>query len=949
MTDQSPPPSGGEGIEVSDLSEVFKQDFLNYAMSVIVSRALPDVRDGLKPVHRRIIYGMDNGGYHSDKPYMKSARIIGDVMGKYHPHGNLAIYDALVRLAQDFKMRHPLIDGQGNFGSPDGDAPAADRYTEARMTKLAHFLIEDIDKSTVDFKPNYDGKEREPVVLPSRFPNILVNGSAGIAVGMATNMPPHNLTEVIDACLILLDRPDASLDDIMEVLPGPDFPTQGVILGRSGIRKAYVTGRGSIMMSGVAEIETGKRGKNHIIITELPYDVNKAQLIEKIADYVTTVSKAKPGDQKVAQYAVFGGISDIRDESNQESVRVVIDLKADAEPAVVLNALKRFTDFQTTFPYNATCLNSRGKPAEMGLMTILTEFLAFRRDCVLKRSIHELDVARGRQMRQIALYLALDRVDQVIALIRASNNDEDAAAKLMSLEFSIDDELSQLLLEADPDATLTGKMRLTLAQAKAILDVSLKQLSRMGRDKISDELRVLAGKIRELLPIINDRVVRDNVVRNEFIEIREKFGNKRVTRIESVEADEIDDESLIERRDIVVTLTNSGYVKRTELSAYRAQRRGGKGKTGMDTKDDDFVTSTIVCTTRTPLLAFTARGHAYKIKAHRLPEANANAKGRPIVNVIELKDGDTVQSLVALPEDRASLEDMSLLFVTDFGDIRRNKATDFSDLNRRGKGAMKLENEDGSTIGRLVAVLPAGENDDVLLATALGQAIRFPVSDMRVMQSNSSTVVRGIAFKDKAGADRVVSATVLPHSEASVIERNAYLSKGTIFMKEGELKDEAGQSTAPASVTVAPANDPERPDRVKVSLNVDRMVELANEERFLLTVTANGFGKRVSSHEYRVTGRGGSGISAGVFNDTTGDLVACFPVDEADGLVLVTDGGQAIRTNVNDVSVYGRDTRGMRVFSLPEGHKVTGVARISDDTGEEEPEPTTTSNQGTDQ
>ncbi|AOG03362.1 DNA gyrase subunit A [Bosea sp. RAC05] len=936
MTEQSAPPSGGDRIEIADISKIFSQDYLDYAMSVIVSRALPDVRDGLKPVHRRIMYGMETGGYDANKPYKKSARIVGDVMGKYHPHGDQAIYFALVRLAQDFKVRHPLIDGQGNFGSMDGDPPAAMRYTESRMTRLAHFLTADIDKSTVDFKPNYDGKEKEPVVLPARFPNLLVNGQMGIAVGMAANIPTHNLGEVIDACLIVLDNEHATLDDLMQVMPGPDFPTAGIIMGRSGIRQAYLTGRGSIMMSGIAVIEEGKRGRNRIVITELPYDVNKTFLVEKIAEYVNMVAKAKVDDASVSQYRPFGGISDIRDESNQESMRVVIDLKPDAEPAVVLNALRKYTDFQSTFGYNATCLNSKGQPNEMGLQQILTEFVAFRRECVTKRTIHELDEARGRQLKQIALYAAMDRIDQIIALIRSAEDDDEAASKLMQIDFAITEELATLIRDADPDAAPAATFRLSLPQANAILAVSLKQLSRMGRDKIANELRTIAATIRGLLPILSDRRVLDNVIRMEFMEIRDKHANKRLTRIETTEADEIDNEALIERRDVVVTLTSSGYVKRTELSAYRAQRRGGKGKTGMETKDDDFVISTSVCTTRTPLLAFTAKGHVYAIKAHRLPDANANAKGRPIVNFIELKPGDSVRSLVPLPEDRASLDNLNLLFVTDFGDVRRSRATDFSDLRRGGKIAMRLENEDGSSIGKIVSVLVARDDEDILLATASGQVIRFPIEDLRIIASNLSTGVRGISFKGKDGKDFVVDACILAHTDANWIERDLYLAKGTLFLKKGDLVNEQGESRITDNVTVEDAPEADKPDRVKVTLSVPRMAEMAAEERFLLTISALGYGKRTSSHEYRVTGRSGSGIVGAVINEGTGDLVTCLPVNDDDGLVIVTDGGQAIRTRVSDISSLGRATKGVRVFSLPEGQKVSGVARIASDDGAEE-------------
>ena len=910
-------PSNVVGI---DYTAEFRKSYVTYAMSVIVARALPDVRDGLKPVHRRIIYQMFEGDFHSNKKHNKSARIVGDVMGKLHPHGDAAIYDAMVRLGQPWKLRVPLIDGQGNFGSMDGDPPAASRYTEARMAGLAHELTHDINKNTVPFVPNYDGSQREPTVLPARYPNLLVNGNAGIAVGMATNIATHNLGEVIDATLLLMDRPDATLEEVMEIIPGPDFPTKGVIMGRTGIRNAYDTGRGSIIISGVAEIEEGKRGRSQIVISELPYDVVKEEFVAKIADLVN-------GKQ-------IEGISDLRDESDRnDAVRVVIDVKADGDPTLILNGLRKLTDFQKSFGYNATCLASSGKPMEMGIIQMLTEFVAFRRECVRKRTIFELDKTRDSQMKQIALYAATVDIDEVVRIVRTSPDVDTARRRLMERAFDADEDLMGLIREADPDADVQPTFYLNEVQANAILELSLRRLTGLERERIAEDLKGLAGEIRGYLHILHDPARLDEIIREELASIKAKYATPRLTRIETTEADQIDDEALVERKDVVVTLTRTGYVKRTDLGAFRAQKRGGKGKAGMDTKDDDFVISTIACTTKTPLLVFTDKGQAYSLKGYRLPEAAPNARGKYIGNLIELRPGERVTALVPLPEERDEIESMGLIFITSFGTVRRNSAKDFLDIKRNGKIAMKLDGEGGSEGGSLVAVLVASETDNVLVATANGMAIRFPVDECRIMSSRESVGVRAINLKDR---DRVVDATILVGSSAETIERDVYLAGGTLFLREKDLLNAEGvRRPTPSTVTIVPAPEEGKEDRLKVTLSAIRMEELRQEERFLLTVTENGFGKRSSTHEYRVTARGLNGITGAEITKATGPLVACLLANDDDGLMLITDGGQTIRTRTSDVSVIGRTSRGVRLLSLPEGQKLVSVARVN---GEDMPE-----------
>jgi DNA gyrase subunit A len=877
------------------LGTEMQNSFLNYAVSVVRSRAVPDVRDGLKPVHRRIIYTMETGDYHAGKQHKKSARVVGDVMGKLHPHGDQAIYDAMVRLGQPWAMRSPLIDGQGNFGSMDGDPPAAMRYTEARMSRLAHELTRDIDKDTVDFRPNYDGREEEPVVLPARFPNVLINGQIGIAVGMATNIPPHNLGEVSDALLTMLDNPDLTLDDILKILPGPDFPTQGVILGKSGIREAFATGRGSITMSGVWSIEKLKGNREAIVVTQLPFLVNKEQFIVKIKDLVDHEKE----DQRLH------GVTNLRDESDKNDlVRVVIELKRDADPNVIVNRLKRDTELIKKWHYNATCLDSTGKPREMPLLDILREFIAFRREVVERRTIFDLNKARDELHKQIALYAATSRIDDVIRTIRNSADTDDARGKLMAMRFPTAGDFAQLLREADPDAEPGADFLLDFDQANAILALALRTLTGLEREKIANRARELSTEINGYLEILNDRMVLDAVVRREFEEIKAKYSEPRLTVIEESEHDQVMDESLIERKDIVVNLTARGYVKRTEVAAFREQKRGGAGKSGMDTKDDDYVVSSFVCTTKTPLVFFTNRGIAFALKAWNLPDLGANNRGRALANFINLRPDERVTAVVTLPEDKTELENLNLVFVTNYGTVRRNAATDFASVNKSGKIAMQI---DAAGDGKLIAVLPLRPDDDVLIATAKGQIVRFPADKVRLVASRNGDGVRAIDLGD---GDVVISASTLNHFEVTPAEREMYAGGGSA--KFVDRNDETGEAT-------------ERVER----LSDQRLAAMQNADQLILTVCANGYGKTVSSHEYRATDRGGKGVAAGTMFEVTGPVVACFPVEATDGLILVTDAGQTIRTRVSDVRhVQNRLTKGVRLFNVPEGQKIVAASRL---------------------
>ncbi len=899
MSDDKKPVDGGD-IRPIEITDEMKRSYLDYAMSVIVSRALPDIRDGLKPVHRRILFSMHENKNTPERPYTKCARIVGDTMGKYHPHGNLAVYDALVRMAQDFSLRLPLIDGQGNFGSMDGDSPAADRYTEARLDKSAMSLLADLDADTVDFQPNYDGKELEPKVLPARFPNLLANGAGGIAVGMATNIPPHNLGELIDACVALIDKPEITIDELIEIIPGPDFPTGGSIMGRTGVRQAYHTGRGSIIMRAKSHIEELRKEREAIIITEVPYQVNKASLVEKIADLVR--------EKRVE------GISDLRDESNREGVRVVIEVKRDAMADVVLNQLYRYTPLQSSFGANMLALNG-GRPETLNLKDFLVAFVEFREEVVSRRTKHLLTKARERAHVLCGLATAVANIDEVIRLIRTSPDPNTAREQLMGRDWPAEDIMPLIRLVDDPRHPVNsdGTYRLSEAQARAILDLRLQRLTALGRDEIGDELEKLAAEISDYLDILRSRVRIQAIIKNELAEVRAAFATPRRTVIEEWDAD-LDDEDLIAREDMVVTVSHAGYIKRVPLSTYRAQRRGGKGRSGMSTRDEDFVTRLFVANTHTPIIFFSSRGQAYKEKVWRLPLAQPNARGKALVNMLPLQANERITTVMPLPEDEASWETLDVMFATASGGVRRNKLSDFVQVNRNGKIAMKLDEGDS-----IVDVQICSEHDDVLLTTAIGQCIRFPVPDVRVFKGRDSTGVRGINL---AKDDTVISLAILRHSEATGDERQAYLKMRRLVA--GEAIEEAGATDA----------EEQTPD---AQISTERYIEMSAAEQVVLTISQNGYGKRSSSYEYRVTGRGGKGIVAMSVNDRNGPLIASFPVEHADQIMLVTDGGQLIRCPVEGIRIAGRSTQGVTVFNTAEGEKVVAVERVGE-AGEDDAE-----------
>ena len=908
MANQTPPPGAGDSdegkppeFEAISISDEMRRSYLDYAMSVIVSRALPDVRDGLKPVHRRILYSMHENGRDWNKPYRKCALIVGDVMGKYHPHGDQSIYDALVRMAQDFSMRVPLIDGQGNFGSVDGDPPAAMRYTEARRAKVAHSMTEDIDKDTVDFRDNYDGSEREPVVLPARFPNLLVNGGGGIAVGMATNIPPHNLGEVIDATMALIDDPTLTIQQLMEFIPGPDFPTGGTILGRAGIRSAYETGRGSIMMRGRVTVETVRREREALVVHEIPFQVNKATMIEKIAEMVR--------DKRIE------GIADIRDESDRDGMRVVIELKRDAMADVVLNQLWRFSQLQTSFGANFVALNG-GRPETMQLKDVLAAFVAFREEVVTRRTKFLLSKARDRAHVLVGLAIAVAHIDEVIRVIRHAKDPNAAREELMSRRWPAKDVASLIALIDDPRHRLEkdGTYILSDAQARAILELRLARLTALGRDEIADELNKIAVEITDFLDILRSRARVRAIIKDELKAVREEFATPRKTVIEDGGAD-LEDEDLIQREDMVLTVTHAGWIKRVPLDAYRAQRRGGKGRSGMATKEEDFVTRLFVANTHTPILFFSSRGIVYKEKVWRLPLAAPQARGKALVNLLPLSENERITSILPLPENEETWGELDVVFATKAGTVRRNKLSDFVQVNRNGKIAMKFESAEEAIVG----VQPCTEGDDVLFTTAAGQCIRFPVSDVRVFKGRDSTGVRGIAL---GKGDEVISMAILRHFEASADERGAYLKMSRAVRGEGEVD--------------VPAADDEEAGANSGELDQERYAAMGAAEQFILTASENGYGKRTSSFEYRVTGRGGKGIVAMAVNERNGPLVASFPVEDGDEIMLVTDGGQVIRMPVHDIRIIGRGTQGVTLFDVGEGEKVVSVERLSEAEGEDE-------------
>ncbi|MEH3120006.1 MAG: DNA gyrase subunit A [Methylorubrum populi] len=892
----APPPA--TDIKPVSITDEMRRSYLDYAMSVIVSRALPDARDGLKPVHRRILYSAFESGHLPERKYVKSARIVGDVIGQYHPHGDQSIYDALVRMAQDFSMRLMLIDGQGNFGSVDGDPPAAMRYTESRLARPAISLLTDIDKNTVDFQSNYDDSREEPTVLPARFPNLLVNGAGGIAVGMATNIPPHNLGELVDACVALIDDPGMTIEALNEIVPGPDFPTGGLILGRAGTRQAYNTGRGSIIMRARSHVEELRKEREALIFTEIPYQVNKATLIEKIAELVK--------DKRVE------GISDLRDESDRDGMRIVVEIKRDAMADVVLNQLYRYTPLQTSFGANMVALNG-GRPELMNLKDLLRAFNDFREEVVSRRTKFLLNKARERAHVLCGLAIAVANIDEVIRLIRTSPDPNTAREALMARDWPAHDIASLIALVDDPRHRVAddGTYRLSETQARAILDLRLQRLTALGRDEIGDELKKLAEEIADYLDILRSRARIQAIVKDELAEVRALFATPRKTEI--VDSDfSVEDEDLIAREDMVVTVSHAGYVKRVPLSTYRAQKRGGKGRAGMATRDEDFVTRLFVASTHTPVLFFSDQGQAYKEKVWRLPVAAPNARGKALVNILHLQnEGERISTIMPLPEDEASWDTLDVMFATASGSVRRNKLSDFTTVNRNGKIAMKLDPGD-----HIVHVEICRPDQNVLLTTALGQCIRFPVEDVRVFKGRDSTGVRGIAL---AKDDRVISMAILNAFDAAPEERAGYLK-----MRRAVIGDAGEGETEPGEAEEGTA---------EAAISQERYSAMGAAEQYVLTLSERGFGKRSSSYEYRTSGRGGKGITAMRVNARNGNLVASFPVEASDQIMLVTNAGQLIRVPVDDIRIVGRASQGVTVFNTDKAERVVSVEHIE---GEEE-------------
>ena len=881
-------------IQPVSIEDEMKRSYLDYAMSVIVARAIPDVRDGLKPVHRRILYAMKEGGYTSDKSYKKSARIVGDVMGQYHPHGDSAIYDAMVRMAQDFSMRLPLVDGQGNFGSMDGDPPAAMRYTEARLAKSAETMLEDIDKDTVEFQLNYDESQKEPTVLPAMFPNLLVNGAGGIAVGMATNIPTHNLGEVIDACTAYVDNPDITIDQLMEIVPGPDFPTGASIMGRAGIYDAYRTGRGSVIIRAKTHFEEVRKDRHAIVVTEIPYQVNKLRLLERIGEIVR--------DKTV------DGISDVRDESDRDGVRVVVELKRDADQDVVLNQLYRFTQLQISFGVNMLALNG-GRPVLLNLRDVIVAFVQFREEVIVRRTAHELKKARERAHILAGLAIAVANVDDVVALIRQSPDPQTAREKLMETPWPADMVAPLIALIDEPGRSVVdGHYRLSEEQARAILELRLQRLTGLEREKIAHDLEAIVERIRDYLDILGNRERIFAIMHEEFASIKEQFDTPRRTMLEEGGIDQ-DIEDLIQREDMVLTFTHEGYIKRVPLSAYRAQKRGGKGRAGMRTKDEDFVEQVYVVNTHTPVLFFSSTGIVYKLKVYKLPLGNPQARGKAMVNVLPLQSGETISIILPLP-DESEWPDLNIMLATSSGNIRRNSLADFVNVKANGKIAMKLDDGD-----RLVGVRACSEEQDVLLSTNQGKCIRFPVTDVRVFTGRTSKGVRGIRLgKD----DEVISMTILHHAKVETEERDEYLRIASAARRVAANEDPSGEDADLAGRLEEPA-----------------WRDMAAVEEFILGITDDGYGKRTSAYEYRVSGRGGSGIanldlSRGK-DEPEAMVVGAFPVNPDDDLILVTDGGQIIRTDVSEIRIAGRSTRGVRVFRVEDDERVVSVSAMTAD------------------
>lgn len=901
MTEENMPVVGSnEDIAPVDISEEMRRSYLDYAMSVIVSRALPDVRDGLKPVHRRIIYSMFENGYDYNRPFRKSARIVGDVLGKYHPHGDSSVYEAMVRMAQPFSMRVPLVDGQGNFGSMDGDSAAAMRYTEARLAKVAHSLIDDIDKDTVDFMPNYDETLQEPTVLPASYPNLLVNGANGIAVGMATNIPPHNLGEVLDACCAYIDNPEISIDDLINIVPGPDFPTGGLILGYGGAKSAYYTGRGSVMMRAKATIEELYKDREAIIVHEIPYQVNKAALITRIAELVK--------EKKIE------GISEIRDESDRQGVRVVIEIKRDFQADVVLNQLYKFTPLQTSFGMNMLAINN-GRPMMMNLKDIIQAFVEFREEIIRRRTIFELNKARDRAHVLVGLAIAVENIDPVIELIRNAPNPQEAKDALLRKAWPAGEVETLVKLIDEPDRKVeNGTYRLSEAQAKAILDLKLQRLTGLERDKIHEELITIGEEIKECLSILASREKLYGIMRDEFVAIRDEYGTPRRTKIEDIEYD-TDIESLIQREEMVVTVTEAGYIKRVPLNAYKAQKRGGKGKSGMATKDEDFVTRLFVASTHTPVLFFSSKGLVYKMKVYKLPLGSPTSKGKPFINLLPLDEGETITTVMKLPECEDDCKDMSIMFATSQGNVRRNSLMDFVNVQSNGKIAMKLDEGD-----KLINVRICHEDNDIMLAARSGKCIRFPVTDVRVFVGRNSTGVRGIKL---AEGDEVISMSILLHSDATSEERDEYARIASAIKR---ISAERGDDSCVS---------PEDTGLLNV-LTTEKYKEMAEREQFILSVTSTGYGKRTSSYEYRVTGRGGQGIANMEMSARNKEIVSSFPIEDDNQIMMVTDGGKLIRMPVKDIRIAGRKTQGVILFRTAEDEEVVSVTWLDADDGDDD-------------
>jgi DNA gyrase subunit A len=905
------PPEDSRRGAVSPISieDELKRSYLDYAMSVIVSRALPDARDGLKPVHRRVLYSMNEQGHTPDRPYVKSARVVGDVMGKYHPHGDASIYDALVRLAQPFSMGLMLIDGQGNFGSVDGDPPAQMRYTECKLAKPALSLLADIDRDTIDFKDNYDGKELEPVVLPARIPNLLVNGSGGIAVGMATNIPPHNLGEVVDACLAIVDDPEVSVDTLLDIVPGPDFPTGGEIIGRSGARGALLGGRGSVVMRGVADIEEIRKDRFAIVFSAIPYQVNKASLVERIAELVR--------EKRIE------GISDIRDESDRQGMRLVIELKRDATAEVVLNQLYRFTSLQTSFGVNMLALD-RGRPKQMGLRELLNCFLDFREEVVVRRTRFELNKARDRGHVLVGLAIAVANIDEVIRIIRSSADPAEARERLTARSWPTGDNLPLITLIADPRTIMIDddQVRLTDEQARAILALTLSRLTGLGREEIEGEAQTLSGAIAGYLALLSSRESIMAVVREELVEVRTAFAVPRRTKIVDGDSD-MDDEDLIAREEMVITVTHGGYVKRTPLTAYRTQHRGGKGRSGMSTKSEDAVTRIFSASTHAPVLFFTSTGKVYKMKVWRLPQGTPTSRGKAFINLLPISQGEQITSILPLPEEEATWDQLDVMFATRSGGVRRNKLSDFVQINRNGKIAMKLDEGDG-----IVGVGLCQSDNDILLTTALGRCIRFSVEDVRVFASRESTGVRGVRLSD---SDHVISMAVLAGVAATPAERTAYLRWANANRASGADTD--------SSEAVEIVEDDDEAVGTEDQISQDRIDALAASEEFILTISSEGFGKRTSAYDFRRTGRGGQGLLAQDLSRRGGQLVAAFPVLISDEILLVTDAGQLIRCPVDQVRIAGRNTQGVIVFRTSDDEHVVSVERLAETAEDEGDQP----------